>query len=86
MDKLKFGETIVLEDNREYTCFANIEDNGKDYVFLISNFKPVEVKIAEQILIGNDLNFKFITNSELKKYLFNLFQERHKDKFVNIGD
>lgn len=77
MDKLKYGETVVLEDGKEYTCFANLEDNGKEYVFLISNSKPVEVRFAEQRLVSGELQIKIILNKELKIYLLNKFTEKY---------
>jgi len=83
MDKIKYGETAVLEDNREYTCFGTIEDNGIDYAYLISNFKPLEVRFVKQRLIDGDLQIQFVTDKSLKIYLYNKFQEvygKHFDK------
>lgn len=77
MDKLKYGETAVLEDGREYTCFANLNDNGKDYVFLMSNFKPLEIKFAEQRIIDGDLQIQIVANQELKVKLLNKFKEKY---------
>lgn len=82
MDKLKIGETAVLEDGREYNCFANLKDNGKEYVFLISNFKPLEVKFAEQRVVAGDLQIKIISDQELKIHLLNCFQEKYGQNFM----
>ena len=48
MEKLEFGETAILEDGSEYVCFARLEENGIDYVYLVSNFKPLKVRFAKQ--------------------------------------
>ena len=32
MEKLEFGETAVLENGKEYVCFASLEENGVSYV------------------------------------------------------
>ena len=54
MEKLEFGETAVLEDGTEYVCFARLEENGEDYVYLVSNFKPLKVRFAKQNLVDGD--------------------------------
>ena len=81
MDKIKYGETAVLEDNREYTCFGTLEDNGIDYIYLISNFKPLEVRFAKQKLINGNLKIQIVTDKSLKIYLYNKFQEVYGNNF-----
>jgi len=76
MEKLKFGEAAVLEDGKEYSCFATLEENGIDYVYLVSNFRPLEVRFAKQILTDGILQLEIISNQELKEHLFNLFQKK----------
>ena len=83
MEKLKYGETAVLEDNRKYTCFANLNLDGTDYIFLISNFKPTEVKFAEQRTIEGELQIKIVTEKKLKNELYNLFQKEYGNKNFN---
>lgn len=81
MEKLKFGEGAILEDGKEYICYGNIVDNGNDYVYLISNFKPVEIRYAKQAIVNGELQLEIIGNKELKLYLTNLFQEKLGSKF-----
>ena len=76
MEKLEFGETAVLEDGKEYICFASLEENGVDYVYLVSNFKPLEVRFAKQILTDGVLQLEIVQDQELKQHLFELFKER----------
>lgn len=76
MEKLKFGETAVLENAKEYICFASLEENGVDYVYLVSNFKPLEVRFAKQILINGVLQLEIIQDVQLKQHLFELFKEK----------
>ena len=76
MDKLKYGETAVLEDGKEYVCFACLEDQDEDYVYLVSNFKPVEVRFARQQLINGELQLEIIFDKERKFYLYNLFKTK----------
>lgn len=76
MEKLEFGETAVLENGKEYVCFASLEENGVDYVYLVSNFKPLEVRFAKQILINGVLQLEIIEDSNLKQHLFELFKDK----------
>ena len=64
MEKLEFGETAVLEDGTEYVCFARLEENGNDYVYLVSNFKPLKVRFAKQNIVDGELRLDIIQNQE----------------------
>ena len=44
------GEIVALEDQREFICYKKIQDGDKTYLFMLSNFKPVEVFFAEEII------------------------------------
>ena len=44
------GEIVTLEDQREFICYKKIQDGNKTYLFMLSNFKPVEVFFAEEII------------------------------------
>lgn len=76
MEKLEFGETAVLEDGTEYVCFARLEENGEDYVYLVSNFKPLKVRFAKQNLVDGELRLDIVQDQELKKHLLELFKEK----------
>ena len=80
MEKLEFGETAVLEDGTEYVCFARLEENGEDYVYLVSNFKPLKVRFAKQNLVDGELRLEIVQDQELKQQLLELF----KDKMGNV--
>ena len=76
MEKLMFGETAVLENGKEYVCFASLEENGESYVYLVSNFKPVEVRFAKQILINGVLQLEIVQDPNLKQHLLELFKNK----------
>ncbi len=76
MEKLEFGETAVLEDGKEYVCFANIEEDGNNYAYLVSNFKPFEVRFAKQITNNGELLLEIVEDQILKEHLFDLFKEK----------
>ena len=75
MEKLKFGETAILANNEEYTCFSNVEYENNTYAFLMSHTQPVTVKIARQNLVDGNLSLTIVKNEELKKKLLNLYKE-----------
>ena len=51
--KIEAGELITLSNNKEYVCFSTLEDNGVDYVYLMSNFKPLEIRFGIQKIVDN---------------------------------
>lgn len=77
MDKLKFGEIAVLENGKEYICFATITDNNESYVYLVSNFKPVEICFVKQEIIDNNLVLTLVTDKNQKEHLLELFQNQY---------
>lgn len=80
MEKLEFGETAVLEDGTEYVCFAQLEENGVDYVYLVSNFKPLKVRFASQQIVNGELQLEIVQDQELKLHLLELFKEKMGNK------
>ena len=76
MEKLEFGETAVLENGKEYVCFASLEENGIDYVYLVSNFKPLEVRFAKQVINNDELLLEIVQEQTLKEHLLELFKDK----------
>ena len=77
MEKLNIEEIVVLEDDSEYTCFANFIVQGKDIVFLINNLKPSEIKFAEQILENGELQLRIIDDTKEKDYLLSVYKNKY---------
>lgn len=75
MDEIKFGETVELETGKEYVCFARMTEDGENYVFLMSNFKPLEVRFAREILRDGELLLEIVSDPELKRRLYERFQQ-----------
>ena len=75
MERLSIGEVVTLEGDKEFICFHRIEDNGKSYVYMMSNFKPVEVFFAEEIIAGEQLRLEKVVSAEEKERLLRLFKE-----------
>ncbi len=80
MEKLEFGETVILETGKEYVCFASVEENGVEYVYLVTNSKPLEVRFARQILKDDVLKLEMIQDKQLKLHLLELFQSKLREE------
>lgn len=71
---LESGEIIVI-DNKEYICVSTTEYNGDLYIYLMSNFKPLEIKFARKLDTQDSINLEIINNSEQKEMLLELFSK-----------
>lgn len=74
--KLEKGEIVTLSNNREYICISTVTEGDNDYVYLLSNFKPVEVMFVKQKIVNNEVQVTVISNQEEKQKVFNLFQNQ----------
>lgn len=74
--KIENGEVITLSNNKEYICFSTIQDNGIDYVYLMSNFKPLEIRFGIQKIVDNEIQIQIINNLEEKQRILKLFQDK----------
>ena len=75
MGNIAIGEIIELEDQKEFICFHTIQDGGKDYLLLMSNFKPLEVIFAEDVVEDGVQLIRKIGDPEEKMRLYQLFGE-----------
>lgn len=63
---LNIGEIITLSDNKEYVVVNIINLHSINYVYLMTNKKPVEIVIAtEKMVDGNLVLDEVKDNSEL---------------------
>lgn len=74
MEKLEFGETAVLENGKEFICFKTLTEDGVDYVYLVSNYKPLEVRFAKQVILNGELLLEIVEDQALKEHLLEAFQ------------
>ena len=80
MEKLKAGEVAILDDGRKFICFDCLEEDGVSYAYLISNFKPLEVKFVIQKQSSEGLELEVIKEKTKKEYLYKIFQEKSARK------
>ena len=75
--KIETGESITLDNNKEYSCFSKLNHEGKDYVYLMSNGKPLEIKFGEQTIDDGEVNIRIINDQNEKQMVLNLFQNNN---------
>ena len=78
MEKLVAGDLATVSDGKEYIVFAQTMYKGSDYVYLMSNFTPLEVMFAKQVIDGGNLDLQIVSNQEEKKELLKVFLQQHK--------
>ena len=79
MEKIKIGELIKLDDNKEYICFFELEELGINYLYLVTQTKPVEVKFAKYKLDDTIDSITIIGDPEEKMSVLKMFQEKMKN-------
>ena len=67
------GEIISLENGKEYIIFSKIEEKGVNYLYLMSNFKPIEIMFAIE---KYDSKIEIIGDPELKEKVLNLLKQK----------
>lgn len=73
------GELITLSNGKEYVCYYTIQDNGNNYVYLISNFKPLEIRFGIQRYIDGNIQIEIINEPEEKQKVLALFKNINKN-------
>lgn len=71
------GHVITLEDNKEYICIDNIMQDNQNYLYLVSNFKPLEVRFAKQLSDDNGTSLEIINDGFEKVKVLELFKQVH---------
>ena len=74
MEGFAVGEIVVLDGEKEFFCYKKVQDNGRTYLFMMSNFKPLELFFAEEIVDGDTVKMRKIGNKEEKRRVFALFE------------
>ena len=78
MEKLVVGDLATLSGGKEFVVFAQTNYNGEDYVYLMSNFTPLEIMFARQIVNGDNLDLQVVVNQDEKKALLKVFMQQNK--------
>ena len=78
--KIETGEIITLDNKKEYICVSRKDYQGSSYLYLISNFKPLEVRFAKEIIINSETRIEIVNEKGLKVQLLELFQKELQDQ------
>ena len=76
---ISVGEILKLENDKEYICIAVDKYKDANYLFLMSNFKPLEVMFAKEIINDGNINLEIVNDQQEKIELM----ERFKDAMPN---
>ena len=80
MEKLVTGDLATLEGGKEFIVFSQVVYKGENYVYLMSNFTPLEIMFARQVVKGNELDLQIVTNQNEKKELLKVFLQQNQVK------
>ncbi len=72
--KLEPSEIITIGE-KEYIVVATKSMGTKSYIYLISNFKPVEVKFAVEEVQGEKIELTILQDKDEIRYVISLFQK-----------
>lgn len=72
---IQVGEILTLDNDKEYACVAVQAYKGANYLFLVSNFTPVEIRFAKEIINENGIDLEMVNNQQEKIELMELFQK-----------
>ena len=76
--RIEEGEIVELDNGKEYVVYSVIPENEKNYVYLMSNFKPVEMMFAKEITgAGDDVSLEIINDYEEKQKVLDLFRNQN---------
>lgn len=70
---LEIGEIIKLGDNKEYIVINTINLHNIRYVFLITNSKPLEILIATEKIVDEDIVLEEVKDNSELDYILSQF-------------
>lgn len=80
---LEVGEVVKIKDDKEYIIVNIMNLHNIRYVFLISNFKPLDIVIATEKIKGEDIVLEEIKDNNELDYVLSQFSFS-KDKELEI--
>ncbi len=77
--RIEEGEIVELDNGKEYVVYSVIPENEKNYVYLMSNFKPVEMMFAKEVTgtSDDDISLEIIHDQEEKQKVLELFKNQN---------
>lgn len=79
---LEIGEIVKLSNDKEYIVVNTMSLHNIRYVFLISNFKPLDIVIGTEKIIDEDIVVEEVKdNTELDYVLSQFALSKDEDEF-----
>lgn len=79
---LEIGEIVKLSNDKEYIVVNTMSLHNVRYVFLISNFKPLDIVIGTEKIIDEDIVVEEVKdNNELDYVLSQFALSKDEDEF-----
>jgi hypothetical protein len=76
---LEIGEIVKLNNNKEYIVINTLYLHNIRYIFLVSNFKPLEVVIATEKIREDNIVLEEIKDNAELDYILSRFVLTKKD-------
>ena len=70
---LEIGEIVKLNDDKEFIVLNIINLHNVRYVFLISNFKPIEIVIATEKIKDENIVLEEVKDNSELDYILSQF-------------
>ena len=70
---LEAGEIVKLDNGKEYIIVNIMPLHNVRYVFLISNFKPLEIVVANEKIKGEDIVLEEVKDNNELDYVLSQF-------------
>ena len=71
----KEGEIIEIKE-KEYIIYSVIKEENNNYYYLMSNFKPLEIKFAKSVEETTNDELILINDQQEKLRVFDLFKKK----------
>ncbi len=71
----KEGEIIEIKE-KEYIIYSVIKEENTNYYYLMSNFKPLEIKFAKSVEETTNDELILINDQQEKLRVFDLFKKK----------
>lgn len=70
---VEVGQIIKLNDNKEYVVVNKMSLHNINYVYLMTNSKPLEIEIATEKLVNGDIVLEEVKSNEELDYVLSRF-------------
>ena len=72
--QLEDGQIITLDNDKDYIVVKKIICDGIEYVYLITDKKPIEVLVVKSQLVDGDIVLTVVDSKEELDKIINLFE------------